>query len=135
MKKRNITISLVLLLTLAASNQKKPLTEKEQKQAFQFLQTNCFSCHSPKAEPNERVAPPMQAVKLHYKTDGIREKQFVEEFTAFVQKPSVEKSKMPGAVQRFNLMPKFSFTEEELNLAARYIFSADLERPDWMEDR
>lgn len=137
--KKTLQVLTVLLASILVSVSCKgkesgsQLSNAEKQKALTYLQANCLSCHSPSAARENRIAPPMQAVKLHYKTDGVREKQFVEEVVAFALNPSVEKSKMPGAVRQFKLMPKMNYSEEELTLVARYIYRTNLETPEWLE--
>jgi cytochrome c553 len=98
-----------------------------------LMKTSCFTCHSPKEDFESRLAPPMIAIKRHYMTGGISKKQFVKEMTAFVQKPTAEKSKMPNAVKRFGVMPAMAFSDEQLKKIAEYIYDVDIEKPEWFE--
>lgn len=102
-------------------------------EGFQLLETNCFSCHSPNASIENRMAPPMEAVKRHYLKDGMTEAQFSKDFIAFLQNPNEETSQMPGAIRRFGLMPKMSFAEAQLQSIATYIYHTKLEQPEWFE--
>jgi len=100
---------------------------------FQLLEANCFSCHSPDADMKNRVAPPMIAIKKHYITEETTKEEFVSALIDFVTSPSEEKSKMPGAIDKFGLMPKMEFSEEELRSIAEYIYETEIEAPDWFE--
>lgn len=100
---------------------------------FQLLEKNCFSCHSPDADHDNRIAPPMVAIKRHYIDDNTSKEEFIAALTDFVNNPTEEKSKMPGAVRRFGLMPKMTFSEEDLKSIAEYIYTKELEAPEWFE--
>jgi rhodanese-related sulfurtransferase/mono/diheme cytochrome c family protein len=100
---------------------------------FQLLEKNCFSCHSPDASMEHRLAPPMIAVKKHYIKKRTSKAEFTNDLLAFLQNPSKASSKMPGAVKRFGLMPKMEFSEEDLTAIAHYIYDTELEAPDWFE--
>lgn len=130
------------MLTVSCSNSQKenaekqdtiPANEQVMAEAFQALESNCFTCHSPNATIDNRIAPPMEAVKRHYITEGVSEETFTQEMIAFLNNPSIERSRMPGAVERFGLMPKMSFSEEQLRNISHYIYVTALEKPDWFE--
>lgn len=99
-----------------------------------LIATNCYSCHSPDAPMNARLAPPMAGVRNHYLTEASSLAGFTEELVRFVHRPDEAYSKMPGAVRRFGLMPALPLPDEELEAIAAFIFYSDLEAPDWFED-
>ncbi|MDX1903991.1 MAG: hypothetical protein SFU27_07520 [Thermonemataceae bacterium] len=99
----------------------------------ELLEKNCYTCHSPKTPMDSRIAPPMVAVKKHYINSKTTKEVFVKEFVNFASNPSKEKSKMPGAVQKFGLMPKMVFAVEDLKKIAVYIYDNDIESPEWFE--
>ena len=100
---------------------------------LRLMESYCFSCHSPEGEHDNRIAPPMIAIKKHYIQEGTSLEEFVEALSSFVLMPSEEKSKMPGAVKRFGLMPTMNFSQEDLSAIAEYIYAADLEEPEWFK--
>jgi len=100
---------------------------------FQLLESNCFSCHSPNAKGSNRVAPPMFAIKKHYIGDGVNKEQFTGSLINYINDPSEENSEMPGAIEKFGVMPKMEFSKEELELIANYIYETELERPGWYQ--
>lgn len=108
-------------------------TEKDLAEGFQLIENNCFSCHSPNASMESRVAPPMEAVKKHYITNNTTQEQFTKDLIAFLNNPNVENSKMPGAINRFDLMPKMNFSEGQISKIASYIYNSELEKPEWFE--
>lgn len=112
-----------------SSDEVAALNEK----GLQLMESYCFSCHSPEGDHDSRIAPPMIAIKQHYVQEGTTLEEFVEALSAFVLMPSEDKSKMPGAVKRFGLMPTMNFSKEDLAAIAEYIYTADLEEPDWFK--
>lgn len=102
-------------------------------EGFKLLETNCFSCHSPNASMDNRLAPPMEAIKKHYINDNTSLEDFTRDLTTFLNNPKAENSKMPGAIQRFGLMPAMQFSKAEVVKIAHYIFNTELEKPDWFD--
>lgn len=104
-------------------------------QGFQLLETNCFSCHSPKAGQETRVAPPMMAIKKHYVTTGVSSEDFTAELIAFVNSPKAENARLEHAVEKFGVMPKMDFDQKQLEAIAAYIYQAEFEKPGWYKDQ
>lgn len=98
---------------------------------FQLLQSSCFSCHSPDANIENKVAPTMAALKKHYVKEGVTKAGFTNAFAAFVNDPVEEKSIIPQATEQFGLMPKLDFSEEQLSQMAGYVYHTRLEVADW----
>ena len=107
--------------------------QQELSEGFQLLENNCFSCHSPNASIENRVAPPMEAIKKHYIKKNTSLEEFTQDLTTFLNNPSEDITKMPGAIKRFNLMPKMNFSNEQIFKIAAYIYFSELEKPDWFE--
>jgi cytochrome c553 len=85
---------------------------------FQLAESYCFTCHSPDAAIDANTS----------------EEMFVADIINFVKHPSLETSKMPGAVSKFNLMPQMSFSDEDIKLIAQYIYRTEIEAPEWFEE-
>jgi mono/diheme cytochrome c family protein len=100
-------------------------------QGNNLLETNCYSCHSPEAGHQSRIAPPMAAIKKHYTKDTEGEQEFSEAIIAFMQNPSTETAKMKHAIEKFGLMPKMSLSEQELKAVSHYMYHAEIEKPGW----
>ena len=100
----------------------------------QLLEAKCYVCHNPTTDHENRLAPPMIAVKTHYLNDDTTFEQFSEQIWNFVKAPSIEKTKMRGAVNRFGLMPYQEFKEEDIKLITEYIFYNTIEEPSWFKD-
>lgn len=137
-----IAIGTAVLLILAYScNSKVPDIDKsiatvnyDLAAGFNLAESYCFSCHSPNASIDTRIAPPMAAIKKHYITEGVNEEAFAQAIFDFVKKPSEELSKMPGAIAKFKLMPQMNFSEEIILQIAHYIYNTEIEQPDWFEE-
>ncbi len=137
------TFILVALLSFEIActkpNDSKATTEEtiidstELAQGFQLLESGCFACHSPAGNHDDRVAPPMIAVKKHYIDEQTSKEEFTKDLVTFVLDPNEEHSKMPGALKKFGLMPKLNFNEEQLGLIAQYIYETEIEAPEWFE--
>lgn len=109
-------------------------TSRENHPGKALLDSKCAVCHSPTATMDNRLAPPMQAVKMHYLGSETSKEDFKSAIWEFVKEPTLEKSQMPGAVRKFNLMPKQAFSEEDIRLIADYMFDNELNQPEWFKD-
>ncbi len=102
--------------------------------AKQIIETVCMECHSATASMEDRLAPPLEAVKRHY----LKEYPVLEDFTAaiatFVTDPTEEKALLRGAVRRFDLMPKQAISQEDITAVATYIYQYELDKPEWFEE-
>jgi cytochrome c551/c552 len=101
------------------------ITLQEKESAVQLLKKNCYSCHTP--NQGARLAPPMFKVKDHYIDEFDTEAKFIEAITFFVLNPNEENVRMPGAKNKFGLMPKSVFNEADVKLIAKYLFYANME--------
>ncbi|GAK89887.1 cytochrome c family protein [Nonlabens ulvanivorans] len=99
-----------------------------------LLENQCYVCHNPSTNHDGRIAPPMVAVKSHYLNDDISQKDFADAIWNFVEKPTEKKSKMRGAVKRFNLMPYQVFKEEDIRLIADYMYEFKIDEPEWFKE-
>lgn len=99
-----------------------------------LMETNCVICHSPSASHDDRIGPPMVAVKKHYINEDTTKEEFIQSLQAWIKNPTVENAKMHGAVKRFGVMPKAAYPEETIALIGDYIFDNDIEQPEWFED-
>lgn len=99
-----------------------------------LMETQCYVCHNPSTGENGRIAPPMVAVKSHYKTGNITKDDFKDAIWEFVKKPNPHKAKMNGAVKRFGLMPYQKFDEKEIKQIADYIYDNKIDEPTWFKE-
>ncbi len=99
-----------------------------------LMEINCYACHNPTTGHDDRIAPPMIAVKKHYISDNTTKEQFIADIQNWIKTPSVEKSKMPGAIRNFGLMPYAPFPEETIAQIADYMYEYNIDQPEWFED-
>ena len=141
-KKLIILHSLIACLILSScTNQKEEKSPdnnsvnvgQDLAKGFQLLEQNCFSCHSPNAFGENKVAPTIAAVKNQYAKGSASEKEFTEQLINFMNDPSEASSKMKEAVKKFGLMPKMNLSNQQLENIAKYLYNTELENPDWFE--
>ncbi|RED38183.1 hypothetical protein DFQ10_1114 [Winogradskyella eximia] len=95
---------------------------------YKLMTQKCYLCHFETPDPSKKdqmIAPPMLRVQEHYKPTYPNKTEFVNAIVAIVKNPSLEKTLMPGAVKKFNLMPKLIYDEAELRLIAETIYDYD----------
>ena len=95
---------------------------------YLLMKQKCYICHFEKPDPSKKdqmIAPPMLRVQEHYKPTFPTKADFVDAVVAIVKNPSLEKTLMPGAVKKFNLMPKLIYDEAELQLIAETMYDYD----------
>ncbi|MFD1553448.1 cytochrome c family protein [Putridiphycobacter roseus] len=102
--------------------------------ALDLMQSKCFACHGSDGHLENRIAPPMIAIKKHYKNEHTTLEQFTNDIKSFVNNPTEENVKMTGAFKRFGLMPKMNFPEEELNLISAYLYHNEIKEPAWFKE-
>lgn len=89
--------------------------------------TRCLTCHGDPVAGQKRLAPPFAMMKMHYK--ALSKEEFVEAVSSWVKEPAKQKSRMPGAVNRFGLMPAVAYPDEEITAIAQYIYKTDFPMP------
>ncbi|MBO6607363.1 c-type cytochrome [Psychroserpens sp.] len=99
-----------------------------------LMETQCYICHNPKSSHDDRIAPPMIAVKNHYLEDGMSRSEFVESIQNWIKHPTKENVKMPGAVRKFGIMPKQTFSEADIQMISEFIYNNELEEPSWFRN-
>lgn len=99
-----------------------------------LMEKNCYLCHSPSADHDNRIAPPMIAIKKHYINSSTTKDEFKKAMQAWIKNPLDSMAKMRGAVRRFGLMPKAFYPEETIDQISEYLYDYEIEQPDWFED-
>ena len=99
-----------------------------------LLEQNCYVCHNPTTIEENRIAPPMIAIKKRYISSSTTKTEFKKAFQEWVKNPNEKDAKMFGAVRRFGVMPKTPFPEETIDQIADYMFDHEIEQPTWFED-
>ena len=95
---------------------------------YKLMETKCYSCHIEAPNPakiNQIIAPPMLRVKEHYLPSYPNKEDFINAIINIVNAPSEENTLMPGAIKKFNLMPKLNYNKEEVKLIAETIYKYD----------
>jgi len=100
-----------------------------------LMETYCYVCHNPQTPENTgRLAPPMVAIKMHYKNEDTTKEEFINQIVSYASNPTQEKAKLFGAVRKFGVMPKQQFPEDVLEKIAEYIYDYEIEEPEWFKD-
>lgn len=99
-----------------------------------IMETECYICHNPKSSEESVIAPPMIAIKKHYINEETTKEQFQYDLVSWINNPSEEKSKMPGALKKFGIMPLQPFPEAKIKLIADYIYDYEIDEPDWFQE-
>ena len=140
--KNTIVILTLSMLIFSCNNTKKEtyytsyetLDTESTHPGKKLMVTNCYVCHSPTAGHDDRLGPPMIAIKKHYLKEGMTKQEFIVEIQNWIKNPTEDNAKMYGAVRRFGIMPKQVFPEETIDQIAEYIFENDIEQPEWFEE-
>ncbi len=147
MKKISILLVVSLLVLLGACKEqagKSPSQSSDAKadvsemglnpasdaKGYELMKSKCYICHFERPDPSKRdkmVAPPMLRVQEHYLPNYPDKEEFVQAVMAIVKNPSEENSLMPGAVRKFNLMPKLPYEDDELRLIVEALYNMDFE--------
>lgn len=136
MIKTRIILSVGLPLTMlvsGCSEQKKSENKTTEQDGETLMKTNCLTCHGNGSSHDDILAPPMMGVKNHYFEEGMTETDFVSSIVEWTKNPTKENSKMPGAVKRFNVMPKQDFDVKEVEAIAKYMYNNEMEKPQWFD--
>ncbi|GGE07246.1 c-type heme family protein [Psychroflexus salis] len=97
------------------------------------MENKCYLCHNPTSSEQNRIGPPMAAIKARYLKDASSKEHFIQAIWNFVEQPTKQKAKLKGAVKRFGVMPYQKYNQEEIEAIAAYIFSYNIEEPDWFK--
>lgn len=95
--------------------------------AAELTTTRCLICHGDTQVGQKRLAPPFMMVKRHYQS--LDKDEFIQAISSWVKEPSKNRTKMPGAINRFGLMPAFGYPEVEVQAIAEYIYETDFQMP------
>lgn len=136
-----ITIVLLILATIFFSYIKQKsgyqdvaIVENKEHPGKKLMELHCYACHNPSTPHENRLAPPMIAVKKHYINEKTTKEEFIDDFKNWVKAPSEEISRMPGAVRKFGIMPYTPYKVEDVELIADYIFDNNIEQPEWFKE-
>ncbi|MFD0797283.1 DUF3365 domain-containing protein [Maribacter chungangensis] len=97
-----------------------------------LLETECYTCHNPKADEASMIAPPMFAIKKHYIDENTTKEAFTQDLIRWINDPEAE-TKMPDAQRRFGKMPYMPYPDDEVAQMAAYLYDNEVEKPDWFD--
>lgn len=99
-----------------------------------LMEVHCYSCHHPTASEENRLAPPMIAIKMRYINSSTTKKEFIADMQKWIKNPVESNVKMYGAVKRFGIMGNLPYPENVIEQIADYMFDNDIEQPEWFQD-
>jgi len=126
-----LLITTTLILAQNAFSSQDNIEEGEK-----LFKATCNACHGIAVggmDMNKRIAPPIVGVRKHYLDAHPDKESFVKAITSWLEKQSPEKSLMPGAIQKFKLMPPLSVPKEDAEKIAAYLYSGNIEVPEGFE--
>ncbi|MEE9320934.1 MAG: c-type cytochrome [Granulosicoccus sp.] len=119
---RTLLLAAVLLsITVAGADEKT--TGKE------LLTQRCLICHGTQQTAENRLAPPIVAVKQRYLKQYPDRDSFINAITQWVKAPSEDRSLMQGALRKFGLMPTLSYADNDVAAIAKYIYEVSMDKP------
>ena len=133
-------LSLILVLSHCADNpgstsRQTAISDAVLVTAVPVLAQNCISCHAAAPGQAIAIAPSLQQIKAAYLKPGIGQTEFLSDMTRFLLAPSQQEARMPDAVAQYGLMPNLGMSKEQYDAVAAYLFSSDLEAPDWYTEQ
>jgi len=84
----------------------------------------CASCHTPNA--SVKIAPKIDAVVDHVRKAYPQREDFISRIVEWVDEPKAEIALMPGAIRKFNLMPKLGYNQHDVEEIAEYLFDKNI---------
>lgn len=140
MKSILIVVAIVLLF-VGCNNSNKVSYAKSNTSSIQdsihprkrLMETNCYACHNAITTEENRIAPPMIAIKKRYIFKDTFKEEFITSIQNWVKNPNKKDAKMFGAVKRFGVMQKLLYPEETVSIIAEYIYDYQIEKPAWFE--
>jgi len=116
------------------TSEKASVVEVQIDPGKELMEKYCHACHSPSASMEDRLAPPMIAVKKHYLNNDMSREEFSAAIWDWIEEPSEEKSKMRGARRRFGIMPYQPYTKEDIMQIANYMYDNEIDQPEWFDE-
>jgi cytochrome c553 len=126
----NLVLLLAISLIACQQNEDQGINKELLSEGKSLIETKCQSCHTLPGSDMPRLAPPFKAVKNHYMDENTSYETFHAGIEAFLKNPSLETSEMPGAVNKFGLMPKLALSDQEIEAIAYYLFYKNLNKKD-----
>jgi hypothetical protein len=101
----------------------------EQIDGKELLTQRCLVCHGNDQTEENRLAPPIVAVKQRYLKQFRDKDSFVDAIAQWASAPSEDHSLMRGALRKFGLMPALPYNESDLRAIAEYIYEGSMLKP------
>ncbi len=99
-----------------------------------LMEMYCYACHDAKTPEENRLGPPMIAIKMRYIFKDTSKDEFINDIQNWIKNPNEKDAKMFGAVKRFGVMQKLPYPENDIEQIADYIFDNDIEEPEWFQE-
>lgn len=96
-------------------------------------ESKCKICHNINVAQGEMLAPPMVNIQRKYKMLHKTKEEFIAAVINFTSSPTQGKAVMFGALKQFEVMPKLNYHENDLKMAAEYIYDNQFEKPAWFK--
>lgn len=109
-------------------------TQEDALKGKELMEAKCYVCHGPKASEENRIAPPMVAIKARYLKGTPTKEEFADAIWNFVENPTLEKGKMKGALKRFGVMPYQPYDEDDIRNISNFIYDFKIEEPEWFKE-
>ena len=98
-----------------------------------LLDTKCNICHSIKSSEDAMIAPPFTNIQKKYSKVYDSKQEFVDAIVDFNMEPTKDKAMMYGALKKFDVMTKMSYSKEDVTKIANYMYDAEFETPNWCD--
>jgi mono/diheme cytochrome c family protein len=89
----------------------------------------CIACHQVQGPP--KIAPPAFGVINHVKGVYPEREAFIKRIVEWVENPNPNDVLMPGAAQRFGVMPKLGYPREDVRKIAEFLYDHRVDLPQW----
>lgn len=131
MKNTLLLISLITLLFVSCNNSNSKVSYAIKNNDFKkdtihsgkkLMETYCYACHDATKTEENRLAPPMIAIKRRYIFKDTSKEEFITDMQNWIKNPTEKEAKMFGAVRRFGVMQKLPYPEDVIEQIADYMF-------------
>lgn len=124
-----------IMMLAACKNKNTNYSKKEgAQQEFDLLAAKklstqqCALCHNNESMPGERIGPTIAEIKKAYMIDNKDQASFVKAIQNWVAKLDPSISKMPEAIQKYNVMPMGAYKTNDVANIARYWYQQKEEK-------
>ncbi|BDD12554.1 hypothetical protein FUAX_49860 (plasmid) [Fulvitalea axinellae] len=118
-------------------NQRTTVTAPEKPKTLSRIaltESKCGTCHS--FDPSKEIlAPSFAKIKTAYIKLYPSKGDFVKHLSEFSLHPEESKSKIPGAIKSFGLMPELGFSKENTEKIASFLYDTPIEEKGWYPEK